>query len=797
MGDVDFARPWPDLDAQQTDLAVGVKHHAVACPEGPRLRVGQGIVADRRAAQRIGDQIGLSPRLGRQDRAVLLEPAGRALLRPAGVAVEAGRQVRPLPVQPAPRNGMLLGARIDREVGLHPLTEVGGETCLHEIGAGAVGDLEQFPALVPFRHEPVGRDVAGKGLEAAVLGVVTHLEHEAAMGARAHRLEIEAAHRHRPVAAEIEDRYGERGRHRRTVGFGLSRDAGGDLDLGVATEIRRRQRQDREVADAVADQDGLGCRRTMREGFDLAAADEDFPRARSRQVPQADDGRQAHKPVLADRSGELVAIAVRLGEDDGPVAALEGEQEAGRGRRPAACRREVRSVGDIARGKLAALLRPSGRCRRAHPLGHQVDRAEVNVVARQPMPPAEVGAAPQRWLEVAADRVGRGVLERQRLVVDHARHPAGRPGLLQALHCHAARWKVVTPGRHAVHRLGRRRVEMVDHAGPGNGMQGAVDAVLFDQQAAQPRATRRCHEAAQCRMVDAHQHLHGPVDQNSPHQTVDRLGRVVGKHLLGAERDRQIVGVEHFLRAAVEETPVAQQQRFQAMSAVGHRIGGVDDGAAQQGAHRRRVIEVLGADGEIVTAAKERGAPAPVEAALEVVDGVATLRMDEGTGRQFGLQPGLPVGLHVILDRRRQQIAEQVPDQQLVRDLPALPVAWRSRHRLAQQRLVVLVARLALDIGPAADAVAAYPLQLADALDLPGLAAFQTILDRTARVLDDFGRCRLHRRRARAVAGSQQGAARHPWRQGDHDRTAETSTGEKQRGAAKLSPWPPVGIAHS
>ena len=56
---------------------------------------------------------------------------------------------------------MLLGARIDREVGLHPLTEVGGEAGLHEIGAGAVGDLEQFPALVPFRHEPVGRDVAG------------------------------------------------------------------------------------------------------------------------------------------------------------------------------------------------------------------------------------------------------------------------------------------------------------------------------------------------------------------------------------------------------------------------------------------------------------------------------------------------------------------------------------------------------------------------------------------------------------------------------------------------------------
>ena len=201
-------------------------------------------------------------------------------------------------------------------------------------------------------------------------------------------------------------------------------------------------------------------------------------------------------------------------------------------------------------------------------------------------------------------------------------------------------------------------------------------------------ASRARPEAARSgagRMVDADQHLHGAVDQDAAHQAVDRLGREVGEHFLAAQRDRQIIVVEHLLRAAVEEAPEAQRQKLEAVAAVGHGVGRVDDRAAQQRAHRRRVVEVLRADGVIVATAEERCPPAPVVVALPIVDGVAALRMNEGARRQVGLQPRPPIGLHVVLHRRRQQVAEEVPDQQIVLDLPALPVARRGR-RISRNR---------------------------------------------------------------------------------------------------------------
>ena len=185
-------------------------------------------------------------------------------------------------------------------------------------------------------------------------------------------------------------------------------------------------------------------------------------------------------------------------------------------------------------------------------------------------------------------------------------------------------------------------------------MQRAVDAVLLDQHAGQAGAAGRGDAAAQGGMVDADQQLHGAIDQNAAHQPIDRRRREIGEHLLRAERNRQVVMVEHLLRAAVEEAPDAQQQVLEAVPAVADGVGRLDEGAAQQGAHRRGVVEVLGADREIVGAAKERRPPAPVPRALPILVGLGF-----EDGRNFrghiGHQPATPIGFQVIVDRRRQQ----------------------------------------------------------------------------------------------------------------------------------------------
>ena len=74
-------------------------------------------------------------------------------------------------------------------------------------------------------------------------------------------------------------------------------------------------------------------------------------------------------------------------------------------------------------------------------------------------------------------------------------------------------------------------------------------------------------------------------------------------------------------------------------------LGDVDERAAQQGAHRRGVVEVLGADRVVVAAAEEGGATAPVACALPILLGLAALGMDEGFRGQVRHRPGAPIGL--------------------------------------------------------------------------------------------------------------------------------------------------------
>ena len=283
-------------------------------------------------------------------------------------------------------------------------------------------------------------------------------------------------------------------------------------------------------------------------------------------------------------------------------------------------------------------------------------------------------------------------------------------------------------------------------------------------------------------MVHADQHLDRTVDQDAAHQPVDRRGREVGEHLLVAERDRQVVGVEHLLRRAVLEAPEAQRQMLEPVPAVADRVGAVDHGAAQQGAHRGRVVEVLRADREVVAVAEERGATAPIVVALPVVDGVAALGMHERRGRQLGLQPGAPVVAHVVLHRRRQEIAEQVPDQEVVADLPAQPVARRQRQDIGQALAVGLVAGLAFDGGPAADAVAADAVQFGDARMLPAGPAVQAGGQRLHRPRHELRRRRQHRRRPRAVGRAALVAAGQRW-QGDGDGAAAGQRAHRQQHA--------------
>ena len=152
---------------------------------------------------------------------------------------------------------------------------------------------------------------------------------------------------------------------------------------------------------------------------------------------------------------------------------------------------------------------------------HQVDGGAADVGARQPVPAAKPDAAPQGRLEIAARRLRRRLLERYRLVVDQPRHPGRRPWRLQRLHRHPARREVVAPDRHALPLGVGRLVEIVGGAVLGDGVQGAVDAVLLEEEPGDARAARRRHEAAQARMVRRDQHLHGAVDQDAAHQAVD------------------------------------------------------------------------------------------------------------------------------------------------------------------------------------------------------------------------------------------------------------------------------------
>ncbi len=271
-------------------------------------------------------------------------------------------------------------------------------------------------------------------------------------------------------------------------------------------------------------------------------------------------------------------------------------------------------------------------------------------------------------------------------------------------------------------------------------------------------------------MIDRDQHLHRPVDQDASHQAVDRQWREISEHLLGAEGDRQVVVVEHLLRAAIEETPEAQQHMLQAMATIGDGIGRIDESPAQHGAHRRGMVEVLGTDGEIVAVTKERGPPAPVPRALPVFERLAALRMNQLIGPQIRHQPGRPIGLEMIQGRRRKQSAEYMIDEQIVLNSPALPIAGRHGEQFADPRLVCLVALGAADIRPTAHAVSPDLPQFVDARVFPGLPAIVADEHRLARPLDGLLRRQHDRRRGTIVTWPDQLIARQGRRQRDGDR---------------------------
>ncbi len=72
------------------------------------------------------------------------------------------------------------------------LAEIRGEACLQKIAAAAIGDVELALALVPVAVELGRVDVADEALEAAMLLGIAHLQHQAAIGARGDRPEVEA-----------------------------------------------------------------------------------------------------------------------------------------------------------------------------------------------------------------------------------------------------------------------------------------------------------------------------------------------------------------------------------------------------------------------------------------------------------------------------------------------------------------------------------------------------------------------------------------------------------------------------
>ena len=256
------------------------------------------------------------------------------------------------------------------------------------------------------------------------------------------------------------------------------------------------------------DEDALAGRQAMRKDS-IFFRRHTASRSWAARSSTADDGREPRHAFLAQRCQKLVAVGVRLGEDDGAVAALEGECEAGRVGDALTRRREVRPVGHVTHGERAEIFQAHRHLGLAHPVAQDVDGAAADVGAGEPMPGAEPGAPPQGRLEVAAHGLGRGLLERHRLVVDQARHPVRRPWRVQALDRRAAGREVVAPHRHAVGLRVRRRVDVVRRALPGRCVDRAIDAVLLDQHAADAGAARRGHEAAQLGMMDAYKHLHG------------------------------------------------------------------------------------------------------------------------------------------------------------------------------------------------------------------------------------------------------------------------------------------------
>ena len=203
-----------------------------------------------------------------------------------------------------------------------------------------------------------------------------------------------------------------------------------------------------------------------------------------------------------------------------------------------------------------------------------------------------------------------------------------------------------------------------------------------------------------------------------------------------------------------------------------------DHCAAEQGAHGGGVIEVLRADGVVVAVAEERCATAPVLVAAPVVDRFGTLRRHERAGRQVGLQPGGPVGLHVLLHRLRQQLAEQVPDEQQVGDLPAHPVARRNGEQFLEPALVRARRVAPADLRPRADIVAADALQFADACDLPCRALLQGTTGSTRPLRNFLDRQETSRRLA-AIGGAGQGTLRIGWRC-DRDRAAAVDLTQRE-----------------
>ena len=129
MVDLDLVRPRPVLQPQQRRACRRRSEaRAVARGELPGLRIGQRIVGDHAAAQRIGDQVGLAAGFGRPAPR-RSSPAGRSCPAAPSSCRARGPAAGRATGRSAGDTGMAFSccAGIDREVRLRRLAEVGAE----------------------------------------------------------------------------------------------------------------------------------------------------------------------------------------------------------------------------------------------------------------------------------------------------------------------------------------------------------------------------------------------------------------------------------------------------------------------------------------------------------------------------------------------------------------------------------------------------------------------------------------------------------------------------------------------